>query len=174
MFREFRTLARGNEGAMARARYGEAMALLQLGQANAAEVLLRDSIGESGTDVYAVPAILGLARVYDEAGRFDEAAQAYQRVISQSADERGAEALVRFGGMLLRQGRARQAVEELGRLQVLFGGYPAYLAQGYLVQARAFVALGATGDASRTYDILIEQFGDYPEAATAGREKSAL
>ncbi len=174
MFREFRTLARGDERQMSRARYGEAMALLQLGQADAAEVLLRESIEGGSSSAYAVPAMLGLARVYDDAGRFDDAAQAYNRVVSQSPDEQGAEALVRFGRMLLRQNKAAQAVEELGRLQVLFGGYPDWLARGYLVQARAFVALGTTGEAARTYDILIDQFGDYPEAAIAAREKSAL
>jgi hypothetical protein len=54
------------------------------------------------------------------------------------------------------------------------GGYPDWLARGYLAQARAFVALGATGDATRTFDLLIDQYGDTPEAAVASREKAAL
>lgn len=173
MFREYRDLARGNEADESRARYGEAMALLQLGQTEAAELLLREAVEDAGAEGD-FPALLGLARVYDDTGRASEATAAYRRVVSQSQNEHGAEALVRLGEMLVRTGRTRDAVEELGRLPVLFGGYPDWLARGYLAQARAFVALGATGDATRTFDLLIDQYGDTPEAAVASREKAAL
>ena len=87
--------------------------------------------------------------------------------MSLSRDEAGAEALYRLGALLLREGEARSAVEELSRMPVLYAGFSNWLAQGYLLQARAFRSLGQTGDASRLYDKVIQDFNGTPYANEA-------
>ena len=89
-------------------------------------------------------------------------------------DEAGAEALYHLGTLLLRQGEARKAVEELSRMPVLYAGFPDWLAQGFMLQARAFRSLGQTGDASRLYDRVIQEYGGTPYATEAAREKASL
>ena len=159
---------------LADARYGQAMALLQLGRRDEAERLLENAIQAAPDALEMAPASLGLARVYEGSGRYEDAERLYRQVVDRSRDEIGAEALYRLGMMLIDRGNARRAVEELGRMSVLFPGFNEWLARGYLAQARAFQALGQTGEASRVYDRVIEEFGGTPYADTAEQEKEAL
>jgi tetratricopeptide (TPR) repeat protein len=118
--------------------------------------------------------LLGLARVYEASGRSLEAIQLYRQVVEDSPDETGAEALYRLGDLLIRQGQARAAVEELGRMPVLFSGYSNWLAEGYLAQARAFASMGQRGDAAQMYDRVLEEFRGTIYADRATQEKAAL
>jgi hypothetical protein len=111
-------------------------------------------------------------KVWSELERFVDSLPA--GIFSLSRDEAGAEALVRLGDLLLRRGNATATIEELGRLDVLYAGYPEWQAQGYLVQARAFTNLGRIGDATQVYDRVIENFYDTPYAEVARKEKEAL
>ena len=107
-------------------------------------------------------------------GRAGDAQRYYRRVVSLSRDEPGAEALYHLGSLMLREGEARTAVEELSRMPVLYAGFPNWLARGYLLQARAFRSLGQTGDASQLYDRIIQDFSGTPYAEEAAREKASL
>ncbi len=59
-------------------------------------------------------------------------------------------------------------------MSVLYAGFPDWLAQGYLLQARAFRNLGQTGEASRLYDRVLNEFGGTRFANEAEREKASL
>lgn len=152
------------------ARYGQSQALLNLGRVREAERLVQRTIDESPNAAESVPVLLGLARIYERENRTDEAADAYRRVVSMSQDELGAEALTRLGEMLTRSGSPRRAIEELGRLPVLYAGYADWMARGYLAQARAFEQLGDRGEATRMYDTIIAQ---YPETSYADEARRA-
>lgn len=173
----FRTMERVNPSdtrLVARARYGQSRALLALGRASEAETLLKEAMAAAPDSPEAHPALLGLARIYAGDGRTGEALTMLRRLVDQSRDESGAEALVRLGELLLAQGDASGAVDALSRLPVLFAGYSEWVARGYLVQARAYLALNQKGEAARVYDLVIDQFRDTPYAQTATREKAAL
>ncbi len=159
---------------VAQARYGQSMALINLGRAAEAERLLNEAVQADPEATEAYPALLGLARIYASDDRSDKALDLYRRLAGESRDETGAEALVHLGELLLARGEPQQAIEELGRLPVLFVGYTEWLAQGYLVQAQAFKQLGQKGEAVRLYDLIIERYPDTPYADVARREKEAL
>ena len=159
---------------VAQARYGQGQALLGLGRAREAEVLLREAVDAAPDAPESIPALLGLARVYDQQGRTGDAIQLYRRVVDRNREEAGAEALYLLGDLLVRLDDPRGAIEELSRMPVLYAGFPDRLAQGYLLQARAFRNLGQTGEASRLYDRVLNEFGGTRFADEAGREKASL
>ncbi len=159
---------------LAQARYGQSVALLSLGRIGEAEVLLRDAINSAPDAPETALARLGMARIQEERGQFGEAATLYRSIIQQSPDEAGAEALVRLGNVLLNQGNPTGAIDELGRLETLFAGYPNWVAQGLLIQARSFTAMGQTGEANRLYDKIINEYFDTPHVTTAEQEKARL
>ncbi len=159
---------------LAQARYGQAKALLNLGRLGDAERLLTEITSANSNRLQMGPALLGLARVYEASGRAMEAVDLYRQITEDSADETGAEALYRLGDLLIRQGQARVAIEELGRMPVLFSGYTSWMAEGYLAQARAFMAMGQRGDAAQMYDRVLEEFRGTIYADRAAKEKAAL
>ncbi len=168
--------ARQNKNAdpvvQADALYGEGMALLGMGRTAEAEALLQSAAVGEGPQ--AIPAKLGMARILDQRGQYGEAEQYYRDVSESSADDRGAEALYRLGVMQLRQGRPTAALDELGRLEVLFAGFDEWMARGYLAQADAFRALGQNGSADRMYETIIVQFPGTPWAAAATQQRQLL
>lgn len=174
VYRRLENAQRNDSRAVAEARYGQGMALIQLGRAEEAERLLQDAIQAAPDAPETLPAYLGLARVYENSGRQDEAVRMYRNVVERSRDEIGAEALFRLGALYRAANQPRRAVEELGRLPVLYAGYTEWTARGYLEQARAFRALGQRGDASRVYDRVITEYRGTPYAHTAQQEKEAL
>ena len=159
---------------LAEARYGQGMALWRLNRKEEAEELLRNAIDAAPDAAETHPAYLGLARIYHEDGRYEEAEPLYRHVARGSRDEAGAEALYRLGALFRETGQDAQALEELGRLPVLFPGFGEWIARSYLEQARAFQALGNAGEAAALYDMVIGEFGETPFADTAELEKESL
>lgn len=174
VFRQLESSRSDDNRLLAEARYGQGMALIQLGRTEEAERLLRNAVDAAPEAQEALPAYLGLARVYEGAGRTQDAIRLYQQVVENSRDEIGAEALYRLGTLYCEQGNPRRAVDELGRMPVLFSGFTEWVARGFLEQARAFRQLGQTGDAVRLYDRVIEEYGGSTYARTAQQEKEAL
>ncbi len=174
LYRKLESVRPNDRRFMAEARYGQGMALLQVGRPEEAQQLLESAVSVAPDSPEMLPVYLGLARVYASSGRDEDAVRTYRQVVDRSRDEIGAEALYRLGMLLIERGNARQAVEELGRIPVLYTGFSEWVAQGYLGQARAFEALGRMGDATRMYDRVIEEFPATPYARTAEQEKEAL
>ena len=174
LYRAMADLQPDDAGVQAEARFGQSMALMSLGQEQEAQQLLQETIDAAPEAPEATLARLGLARLYEEAGRSSEAADLYRRVVRASRDEAGAEALYRLGALRLRQGDPNAALEELSRLPDLYSAYPEWLARSYLVQARAYRRLGQRGDAVRLYDRVLRDFAGTPFAQTAEEEKAAL
>lgn len=174
LFKNLETMRGADPQVMAQARYGQARALMNLGRLGEAERQLTELTSANSNRTQMGPALLGLARVYEASGRPQEAIQLYRQITNDSADETGAEALFRLGDLLIRQGQARAAVDELGRMSVLFNGYSNWLAESYLAQARAFMAMGQRGDASQMYDRVLEEFRGTIYADRAAKEKAAI
>ncbi len=159
---------------IADARYGQTRALLALDRSSEAEDVLTQTIDDLPDASAALPAQLGLARVYERQQRTTEAQDMYRTVIRNAEAEVGAEALYRLGLLLIDQGQARQAIEELSRLPTLFGGYPDWIARSYLAQAQAYRQIGRPGEAARLYDQVIRNYSGTPFAQRATQEKEAL
>ena len=173
-FKSLETIQAGNQQSVAEARYGQAKALLQLGREAEAERLLNE-LTTAGSDPSQLgPVQLGLARVYERNGRTQDAIQMYRQVVEQNLDITGAEALYRLGELLVNQGQDRAALEELGKMSVLYAGYSEWVARGYLLQARAFKNLGQRGEALQMYNRVIEEFSGTPHADLAESEKASL
>ncbi len=173
-YRQMEQLAEGNAAAVAEARYGQSMALLAMERTGEAEELLRE-VTEAAPDApEAAQARLGLARIAETDGRTEEALRLYREVVRQSDGAAGAEALYRLGALLLGQDQPREAIEELGRMAVLYPGRASWNAQAYLAQADAYRQLGETGTAVRLYDRVISEFGGTAYAQTARRERERL
>lgn len=170
-FRRFGELATTPER-QSEARFGEGLALLQLGRTDEAQAIFEQEVAQ--TDEPPPRTLLGLARVYEASSRPADAMRSYQRVIDASRDEAGAEALYRLGALLLARDEAQVAIGQLSRMSTLYGGYPDWVARAYLLQAQAFEAEGQTGEAARTYDLVISEFGGTPYAQQAARAKDSL
>lgn len=165
---------RVDEALQAQARYGQSVALLQLGRPNEAEQLLQGILDETRSGPLQASAQLGLARIYERQGRVGDATRLYQTVVDEATSETGAEALYRLGTLLRTQGDPREAVRELDRMPTLFAGYPEWVARALLEQARAYRQMGQTGQASQLYDQVIEEHSGTRFAQTARQEKDAL
>lgn len=156
------------------ARYGQSQALVGLGRTDEAEQLLLEIVTAAPNDPATAPVQLSLARLHEQEGRLADAQRLYKQVASRSPDDTGAEALVRLGNLLLRTDNPRGTLEELARIETTFAGYPDWVAQGLLAQARAHARLSQKQEALRLYDRLIAEFGDTPWAVTAAQEKGTL
>lgn len=163
-----------NRQVLAKARYGQAQALLQLNSLQQAEQLLEELTESSFTTAQRGPINLGLARVYESDNRYGDALSLYREVVSSSRDETGAEALYRLGNLLVLRGQNREAIEELGRMPVLYSGFQDWVARGYLLQAQAFINLGQRGEAVQLYDRVIDEFGGTIFATQASDAKASL
>ncbi len=156
LYRRLGQAAGNNVSALAEAQYGEGMALLGVGRVAEAEALLQNIVSDSSVETpEGLPARLGLARVYEQQQKFQEAMDLYRQVADRGLDEVAAESLYRLGKLLTDQSNPAGALEELGRMPVLFASYPDWVARGYLEQGRAYQSLGQNGDAVRMYDLVI-------------------
>ncbi|MFB6248632.1 MAG: tetratricopeptide repeat protein, partial [Salinibacter sp.] len=158
----------------AQARYGQSTALLNLGQNEKARKILNRILEESDGGPLQASARLGLARIYEAENRTQDALKLYRSVVQSSDGETGAEALYRLGRLLRNQGQHQQALQELDRMSSLFAGYPEWIARSLLEQARAYRALGQTGQAAQLYDEVLQSYPGTPFAQTAQKERDAL
>ena len=173
-FRFAETKAGGRQRFVSLARYGQGMALLNVGRVDEAGTVLTEAVNASASTEESAPALLGLARLYESQNQIADAVQTYREVVNRSQDETGAEALVHLGDLLTDQGRAAEALEQLGRIPVLYNGYADWMAEGYLAQVRAHSRLGNKGDATQICDLVIQQYPDSVYSVRAARLKAAL
>jgi len=173
----YRSAAEGddiNDEFRGQARYGQGVALLELGRVDEAESLLNRFVEAEQDGPILALARLGLARIQEEQGATLEALDLYRRVVENDDGEAGAEALYRLGHLLRSEGRTEEAIEELDRLPTLFPGHPEWEARALLEQARAYRDRGETGQASQLYDEVLESYPGTPFAETARSEQEAL
>ncbi|NND72876.1 MAG: tetratricopeptide repeat protein, partial [Rhodothermales bacterium] len=173
-FRFAESKADGRQRSVSLARYGQGMALLNVGRVDEARTVFTEAVNASATPSESAPALLGLARLYESENQTADAVQTYREVVNRSQDETGAEALVHLGELLTNQGRAGEALEQLGRIPVLYSGYADWMAEGYLAQVRAHTRLGNRGDATQLCDLVIQQYPDSVYSERASRLKAAL
>lgn len=159
---------------VAAALYGQSRALQALGRTGRAESLLQAAVDAAPDAAATLPAYLGLARIFEADGREELALRYYQDVANRDRTDVGAEALYRLGRLYLQLDSPQQAIEELSRMSVLFGGFPDWVAQGLLAEADAFLMLGQRGDAKRVYERIEEEFFGTAYAETATRAKAEL
>ena len=158
----------------AQARYGQSTALLNLDRNEEARSILTRIQDESSGGPLQASAELGLARIYEDENRPDDALRLYRSVVQSTESETGAEALYRLGRLLRRQNQSRDAIRELDRMSSLFAGYPEWIARSLLEQARAYRQLGETGQAAQLYDEVTQSYPGTPFAQTAQQERNAL
>jgi TolA-binding protein len=158
----------------AQARYGQSIALLNLDRNDEARDILNRVLENSQGGPLQASARLGLARIYVDEGRPDEAAPLYRSIVGSVDSETGAEALYRLGQLLRNQDNPREAIAELDRMSALYAGYPEWIARSMLAQAQAYRQLGQTGQAAQLYDEVIQSYPGTPFAETARNEREAL
>jgi TolA-binding protein len=158
----------------AQARYGESMALLNLGRNEEAREILNRILDQTGGGPLQASAQLGLARIYEDENQSEQALKLYRTVAESAESETGAEALYRLGRLLREQNRSQAAIEELTRMSSLFAGYPEWIARSLLEQARAYRQMGQTGQAAQLYDEITQSYPGTPFAQTAQKERNAL
>jgi len=158
----------------AQARYGQSIALLNLGENDKAKEILNRILEESQGGPLQASARLGLARIYEDENQPDKAAELYRAVVGAVDSETGAEALLRLGKLLRSQNRPRKAIEELDRMSSLYAGYPEWIARSLLEQAQAYREMGQTGQAVQLYDEVVQSYPGTPFAETARKERKAL
>lgn len=174
VFRRLESLHSDDAGVVAAARYGRSQALSRLGRSDEAETLLRDAIAAAPDSDESTPAHLGLARIIHSRGEVSEAETIFERVVSRSRDETGAEALYLLGSSQLERSAPELAVETLGRMPVLYAGYANWVARGYLKQAKSLEALNNRGEARRIYEMVITLYPDSEFSSVAEQEKDRL
>jgi len=163
-----------NDEFRAQARYGQSTALLNLGRRDEAKTVLNRILEEGRGGALQASARLGLARIYEDEGRTDEALSGYRSVAESADSETGAEALYRLGRLLRTQNAPKEAIQELDRMSSLFAGYPEWEARALLEQARAYRAMGQTGQASQLYDEVATSYAGTSYAETAQQERDSL
>ncbi len=173
-FRFAESKSAGRQRLASLARYGQGVALMNVGRSAEAKTMLTETISSASSPAASAPALLGLARIYDSEGNTADAVQAYREVVNRSQDETGAEALVYLGKLLTKVGRAGEALEQLGRVPILYSGYSDWMAEGYLAQVDAHARLGNSGDAAKICDLVIEQYPGTAYSERAARLKAAL
>jgi TolA-binding protein len=174
IYRQLEQMQPDDPKQQSRAKYGQGTALLRMNRADDAEALFREAVETAPDTSTALPARLGLARVYEEQGRTDEAIGEYRTVAERADGEVGAEAHCRLGELQLKQGEPKQALDTLSRIPVLFPAYRNWIARSYLIQARAHRSLGSTGQANQMYQRVIDNFEDTEYAEPAAREQNRL
>ena len=158
----------------AQARYGQSIALLNMGQNEKAKEILNRILDESAGGPLQASARLGLARIYEDENRPDDAVELYRSVVGSVDSETGAEALFRLGQLLRSQNQPRKAIEELDRMSSLYAGYPEWIARSLLEQAKSYREMGQTGQAVQLYDEVVQSYPGTPFAETARKERKAL
>ena len=158
----------------AQARYGQSVALLNLGQNDQAREILNGILEANEGGPLRASAQLGLARINEEEGQSEEALRLYRSVVQAADGETGAEALYRLGRLLRQQDQPQRAIEELDRMSSLFAGHPEWIARSLLEQARAHRQLGETGQAAQLYEEVTSSYPGTPFAETAEEERNEL
>ncbi|MDG1755057.1 MAG: tetratricopeptide repeat protein [Rhodothermales bacterium] len=143
-----------SEEAVTRARYGQSLALIQLGRTEEAESRLRASIIDGSVTTSTLPAYLGLGRIALLNGNFSESDEMLELVATRARDELGAEALFLLGQSAVQRGLNERGIETLGRMDTLFSGYSHWQALSYYQQGIAFENLGNRGQAIRLYELI--------------------
>ncbi len=159
---------------LAEARYGEGRALFGLDRIEEAEQLFNQLVDASPDAPESVAVRYSLGKIAESRGEIEVAIMLYQDVISRAQDETGPETICALGELQLRRGNAAQALNDLGRLAILFPGYPEWEAKGLLLQGQAYTALDQKGDAQNVYDTIMERFGGTDTAQEAERLKGLL
>lgn len=173
-FQTMETAAEGNARMVSEARYGQSLALTNLGRDAEARQLLEDVVEQSGTSADAHPALLGLARLYLAEGNTEAATPLLNQLASEAQDETGAEALYLLGQEYLLRNNPRLAIETLGRMAALFPGYPEWMAKSLMAQGQSFELLGESGQALQLYSELVSTYPDASVAAAARARIAAL
>jgi len=163
-----------NDELRAQALYGQGIALLKLERNDEAKRLLNEILQTERGGPLEASAKLGLARIYQDENRTDDALDLYRSVAEMADSETGAEALYRLGALLRERGDSRAAIQELERMSSLFGGYPGWIARSLLEQARAYRQMGQPGQADQMYDQVMTSYPGTPFAETAESERKAL
>lgn len=168
-YRIMERAASNNDRLVADARYGQSRALTALGRQDEGRTLLQEVVDGAEDEATVYPAVLGLARLHLDNGNAELAIPLLNRVVNGARDETGAEALYLLGQESVLRGNARQAIETLGRMAVLFPGWPTWMARSLFAQGEAFESLNEPGEALRLYTELVTTYpnSDVAEAARA-------
>lgn len=173
-FRTMESAAGDDTRRIAEARYGQSRALTGLGRSDEALSILTDIVRDNPDSEAVYPAVLGLARLRLDAGDDEGAMPLLQRVAQGSRDETGAEALYLLGERQHDRGDSRGAIETLGRMTVLFAGYPDWMARSLYLQGQAFENIQEAGEALILYKEVVATYPDSPEATVSRARVEAL
>ena len=109
----------------------------------------------------------GLGKVLLDDGRIDEARRFFTLVADNNTPAIGAEAQYMLGESYRQQGDREQALEEYGKVRVLFEAYDTWVAESQYRTAEIYIREGRRGDALSLLNSIVE---NYP--GTSGAEKA--
>ncbi len=155
----------------AQLRLGEALAALQRWDDSARVFAAFLKKRPDHEQWYQAQFALGWAR--ENAGEYDQAMLAYQRVIERHQGVTAARAQFQIGECLFAQKRYDDAVRELLRVEILYA-YPEWSAAALFEAGRCFEALGQLVEARRQFERVRKEFSDSAWAKSAAQRLAAL
>jgi TolA-binding protein len=156
------------------------VALLKLGEVqaeakdfDASQKSFQQFLDRYSTDPLAYRARFGIAWAMENRKQYDEARQAYEKVIASTNTDTAARAQFQIGETYLAQEKFDQAVAALLAVEDVYA-YPQWSARALLEAGRAFEQMKQPDQAKAQYKVVTDKYKDSPEAAAAGERLNAL
>ncbi|MFU8812630.1 MAG: tetratricopeptide repeat protein [Balneolaceae bacterium] len=109
----------------------------------------------------------GLGKILKEDGRMDEARRLFRLVSENNMTAVGAEAQYLIGLTYMETGDRESALEELGRVRVLYEAYDEWVSLAQFKTAEIYIREGRRGDALSLLQSIVDTYPGTPGAAQA-------
>lgn len=152
-------------------RLGECQAVLQRWALS--EQVFKDYLDRFGDHEQWFAAQFGVGWARENQKRYDEAIEAYQRVVERHQGPTAARAQFQIGQCLFAQKKFESAVRELLKVDILYA-YPEWSAAALYEAGRCFTQLGDPAQARKQFTAVTEEFKDTKWAEPASKELSEL
>jgi len=149
----------------------ECQAILQRWPAS--EQVCGDYLSRFADDPQWFAAQFGIGWARENQARYDDAIEAYQRVVERHQGPTAARAQFQIGQCLFAQKKLAPAIRELMKVDILYA-YPEWSAAALYEAGRCFAQLGDGAQARSQFTTLTERFKDTKWATLASKQLSEL
>lgn len=146
---------------------GMADAFLNIGQIDSAQDYYEKSLNlQSNNDA----SKLGLGKVAFARKNYDKALGLLQPIAHNNTTAVGAQAQYMIGQVYQDQGNYNQALQEYGKVKVLYEAYDSWVAKALLNSSECYESMGKTGDAHNTLQQIVKNYPGTVAAQQAARK----